>query len=245
MHNISDLLACAVRGAIWGSAALLLAATPAITAAATSHTPGAAAPAHAQAAARPLAGVPLDDFARLIASLRQGGLVMLIRHERTELPSREDDYSRPADDCRGQRNLSVAGTAGAAESGVVLRALAIPVGRVITSPMCRAAETARGMFGVGYETDLRLLHQDPGGARNLALAADEMRGLLRDLAPGMAGTNIAVIGHGGMIHQLTGVRLSEGAIAVIRLSKDGAIEVLGDFLPSDLNPFAREALNKP
>jgi broad specificity phosphatase PhoE len=237
MHTIFGFLAAQARRAICGSAALLLAATPAIAAA-----PQAASE---QAAPRPLAGVPLDDFARLIASLRQGGLVMLIRHERTELPSREDDYAKPADDCRGQRNLSVAGTAGAVESGAVLRALAIPVGRVITSPMCRAAETARGMFGVGYETDMRLLHQDPVGARNLAIASDEMRAALRDLAPGMAGTNIAVVGHGGMIHQLTGVRLSEGAIAVVRLGKDGTITVLGDFLPSDLNPFAREALAKP
>jgi broad specificity phosphatase PhoE len=213
--------------------ALVLSAAPAVSARTQADQPP---------GERPLAGVPLDDLASLIASLREGGLVMLIRHERTELPSREDDYARPAEDCRAQRNLSVAGAAGAAESGVVLRALAIPVGRVISSPMCRSAETARGMFGVGYETDLRLLHQDPDGARNLAIASDEMRDLLRDLAPGMAGTNIAVVGHGGMIHQLTGVRLSEGAIAVVRLSNDGTMEVLGDFLPSDLNPFAREAL---
>lgn len=236
MHHLLALLASGVRHVVWGSAALLLAAPPALAAAA----PPAAVTT--QSADRPLAGVPLDDFARLIASLREGGLVMLIRHERTELPSREDDYAKPAEDCRAQRNLSVAGTAGAAESGVVLRALAIPVGRVITSPMCRAAETARAMFGVGYQTDLRLLHQDPDGARNLGVASDEMRALLRDLAPGMAGTNIAVVGHGGMIHQLTGLRLSEGAIAVVRLSKDGGLTVLGNFLPSDLNPFAREAL---
>jgi broad specificity phosphatase PhoE len=186
--------------------------------------------------------VPLDDFKILIDALREGGLVMLIRHERTELPSREDDYSRPEQDCRAQRNLSVAGTAGAVESGTVLRALAIPVARVISSPMCRTTETARGMFGVGYETDARLLHQDPQGARNLSVASAEMRALLHDLAPGIPGTNIAVIGHGGMIHQVSGVRLSEGEIAVVRLGTDGSVTALGQFLPSDLNPFARDAM---
>ncbi|WP_146107716.1 hypothetical protein [Porphyrobacter sp. HT-58-2] len=191
---------------------------------------------------KPLAGVPLDAFRDMIAAMRQGGLVMLIRHERTELPSREDDYSRSDTDCRAQRNLSVAGTAGAAESGVVFRALEIPVGRVIASPMCRATETARGMFGVGYETDRRMLHQDPDGARNLAVASAEMRELLVELAPGLPGTNIALVGHGGMIHQLTGVQLSEGEVVLVRLAEGGAVTVVGHFLPSDLNPFVRDAL---
>jgi broad specificity phosphatase PhoE len=223
--------------------AMLLAALPAGTALAqhAGHA-GQGQGGMGQGGQGPLAAVPLDDFKVLIDALRQGGLVMLIRHERTELPSREDDYSRPAEDCRAQRNLSVAGTAGAVESGVVLRALDIPVGRVISSPMCRTIETARGMFGVGYQTDPRLLHQDPQGTRNLDVASAEMRDLLRDLAPGMPGTNIAVIGHGGMIHQVSGVRLSEGEVAVVRLGADGSVTPLGQFLPSDLNPFARDAM---
>ena len=45
--------------------------------------------------------------------LKKGGHVLIIRHERTEVPSREDDYSRPSDDCRAQRNMSIAGLAGA------------------------------------------------------------------------------------------------------------------------------------
>lgn len=218
-----------------GAAAVLLALAPAAIARAQTgqhHGP------------HPQAAVPLDDLAALLADLRAGGLMLLVRHERTELPSREDDYTRAPDDCRAQRNLSVAGTAGAAESGVVLRALAIPIARVLSSPMCRATETARGMFGLGYENDLRLLHQNPAGTRNLAVASQEMRSLIKELAPGVPGSNIAIITHGAMIHQLTGVRLSEGAIAVVRVSNDGTITTLGDFLPSDLNPFAREALEQ-
>ncbi|NQY13801.1 MAG: hypothetical protein HRT81_08095 [Henriciella sp.] len=175
----------------------------------------------------------------LIQLLREGGHVLLIRHERTEVPSREDDYTRPVDDCRAQRNLSIAGLAGAQETGVVLDAVGIPVTRVISSPMCRSAETARLMFGVGYEVDVRLLHHDPKGERNLDIAEDEARELLLELAPGSAGSNIALIGHSATITRVSGLRLSEGEIGVVRLSESGEAVSLGQFMGSDLAPLAR------
>ncbi|MEM9996651.1 MAG: hypothetical protein AAF809_03030, partial [Bacteroidota bacterium] len=117
----------------------------------------AAAQAHAQTAPSQPEAPPLDR-ASLIEALQGGGYVLVIRHERTEVPSRRDDYTQAPDDCRAQRNLSVAGAAGAQETGVILKVLGIEAGRVLTSPMCRSAETARYVFGVGYEIDMRLMH---------------------------------------------------------------------------------------
>ncbi len=178
----------------------------------------------------------------LIAALQDGGHVLIIRHERTEVPSRADDYTQAPDDCRAQRNLSIAGAAGAQETGVVLRALDIDVSRVISSPMCRSAETARFMFGVDYENDVRLMHHNPRGARTLDIAETELRRVLAELAPGLPGSNIALISHGGNIFRVSGLRLSEGEIGVLRYTDTGAVTAVGQFMGSDLAPFARRAL---
>ncbi len=184
----------------------------------------------------------LELIQGLIDALQDGGHVLLIRHERTEVPSRTDDYTQAPDDCRAQRNLSVAGAAGAQETGVVLRALSIDVGRVISSPMCRSAETARYMFGVGYQLDVRLMHPDPKGGRTLDVAEQELRTVLTELAPGLPGSNIALVSHGGNIFRASGLRLSEGEIGILRYDDDGNTEAIGQFMGSDLAPFARRVL---
>ncbi|MEO1404999.1 MAG: hypothetical protein AAFV54_00730 [Pseudomonadota bacterium] len=184
---------------------------------------------------------PLDRPA-LVEALQEGGLILLIRHERTEVPSRRDDYTKAPNDCTAQRNLSIAGAAGAQETGFSLRALEIPIGRVITSPMCRSAETARFMFGVDYESDLRLMHHDPNGERTLDIAAKEVRVLLSELAPGLPDSNIALVSHGGNIFRVSGLRLTEGEIGVLRLDENGTVVALGQLTGSDLGFLARRAL---
>lgn len=187
------------------------------------------------------APAPALSTTQLLEALQAGGLILLIRHERTEVPSRGDDYSRPPEDCRAQRNLSPAGIAGAAETAVVLRALAIPVARVLTSPMCRGTQTAYFMFGT-YETDNRLMHHDPDGTRTLDVAADDLRALIAEIDTA-AGT-VALISHTGNIVRVTGQRLSEGEIGILRKRADGSVEVLGQVMGSDLAPFARMRLQQ-
>ncbi|MEM9014688.1 MAG: hypothetical protein AAGB02_06240 [Pseudomonadota bacterium] len=187
---------------------------------------------------------PPLDRQTLIKKLQNGGNVLIIRHERTEVPSRSDDYSKDPDDCTAQRNLSIAGAAGAQETGVVLRALDIEVDRVFTSPMCRSAETARYMFGVDYEEETSLMHHEPGGPRTLDIAEQEVRGFLANLAPDLGETNIALVTHGGTVFRVSGLRLSEGEIAVLRLGDEGDVTVIGHFMGSDLAPYARQALEK-
>ncbi|MEM8616813.1 MAG: hypothetical protein AAGF20_07740 [Pseudomonadota bacterium] len=183
---------------------------------------------------------PMNSWA-LIEALQGGGHVLYIRHERTEVPSRADDYSRPASDCRAQRNLSVSGVAAAYETGMVLRAVDIPISRVIASPMCRGTETARYMFGVGYELDTRLMHHDPSknSSRNMDTAVAEAQALLAELAPIMGDTNIALVGHGGTIRRVTGLSLTEGEIAVLRLSETGEVTALGQLTGSAMGFYAR------
>lgn len=183
---------------------------------------------------------PMSSF-QLAEALKEGGLVLYIRHERTEVPSRADDYTRPPNECRAQRNLSVSGVAAAYETGTVLRTVGVPIARVITSPMCRAAETARYMFGVDYELDNRLMHHDPNenSQRGMAIAVEEAKALIGELGPIAEGSNIVLVGHGGTIRNVTGLSLTEGEIAVLQVSEAGEIIALGQLTGSALGFYAR------
>jgi broad specificity phosphatase PhoE len=215
----------------------LIVAALSIGPAAAQHTSGQGATAQRHGAA------PQGRVGQLIEQLRGGGLVLVIRHERTEVPSREDDYTRPAHECTVQRNLSIAAMAGAQETGVSLRALEISVAAVISSPMCRATETARFMFGC-YAVEPRLIHENPGveGGRDGEQAGREFAEVLRAL-PRIPG-NTALVSHAGNIQRATGIRLAEGEIGVLRIEPDGRFTIVGQVLGSDLGPYARLALSQ-
>ncbi|MDJ0977431.1 MAG: hypothetical protein QNI87_02755 [Erythrobacter sp.] len=232
-----------------GNAALIFAAsafyavqsTPAYAHAQQSEVPTPTAAEAGPAAAPANPAMPLYTSFEVIEKLREGGYIMLIRHERTEVPSRADDYTRPPAECRAQRNLSVAGVVSSHETGTLIRAAGIPIARVITSPMCRATETARYMFGAEYETDNRLMHHDPGAQskRPLDQAARETSEVIDELAPVLADGNVALISHGGNIFKSTGLRLTEGEIGVLQLDEQGKAIAMGQFTGSTLGFYIR------
>lgn len=205
-----------------------------VTPAGPKPTPTSAdAPGDATATAAPL------DTNQLIELLKKGGTVLVIRHERTEVPSIEDDYAQPAN-CLVQRNLSVAGQAGSRETGYALKALGIRFGRVLSSPMCRTMETARLMFGRA-EPAPRLMHIDPPRGRTLAVGGTELRAQIEALRPA-AGVNDVAVSHIGNIAAAYSFRLSEGEMAVMTRGTNGQVRLAGRIIPSDLGPSARVTL---
>jgi phosphohistidine phosphatase SixA len=92
------------------------------------------APAPAQAQA-----VPPEQ---LVALMRKGGLVLIVRHASSpqELPT---EASANADNVKLERQLDEAGRSGSIAMGQALRALKVPIGDVLTSPAYRAMETVR------------------------------------------------------------------------------------------------------
>lgn len=213
-----------------------------------------AAPLLAQTAASPAA--PADEGPKPVATfenrdmsteelsqkLSAGGLVILMRHERTNVPSRGDDYTRPANDCTAQRNLSPAGIAGAAETGVAIKALGWPIGRVLTSPMCRAMETARFIFD-RYEIEPRLMHHDNTPERTVTVSGQELNAVLADIPAG-GKDNTVLVSHIGNIYFATGITLSEGEFAVLERQADGHYVCLGTFDPGFIGASARYAQYK-
>ncbi len=146
------------------------------------------------------------DVAAMIDLLKEGGHVLVIRHERTNawLP---DDADFDIANCATQRNLSVAGAANATENGGVIRYLGIPIGDVFASPMCRTLETGRLMFR-NVEAAPALL--------GYMQEQDEVRDGFTDLILAGAGQaeNTALVTHLGTFSFMFGGHLAEGDAAV-------------------------------
>jgi phosphohistidine phosphatase SixA len=78
----------------------------------------------------------------LVSQLRQGGLVLVMRHASSprEAPSKA---TANQDNTKLERQLDEAGRRGATAMGTALRRLRVPIGAVFTSPTYRALETVR------------------------------------------------------------------------------------------------------
>ncbi len=157
--------------------------------------------------------MPLGD---LVRQIRAGGLVIYFRHTATDF-SRRDDAMKSFDDCDNQRPLAAQGRADAKLLGDRIRALRLPVGEVLASPMCRTMEHARLTFGRATPTPELRERQDgdyPGLKHLLGLAV-------------AAKTNRWIVSHGIPFRAATGLApLSEGEAAVFRPGA-GAWHALG------------------
>ena len=160
-------------------------------------------PTDAARAASPLAG------AALLAALRQGGYILYFRHTSTDF-GQNDDRMTGYEDCARQRNLTDAGRAEARAIGAAIRALGIPIGRVLASPFCRTRETAELIFG--RATVANAVRGGPAQADDERYA--ELKALLA--TPVAGGVDLAIVSHGNPYRAIVGgPYLAEGEAAVI------------------------------
>ena len=181
-----------------------------------------AAAAIAQTAVPPSLDLPP---AQLLEELRQGGRVIFLRHTATDFGD-NDARMKGYRDCGGQRNLVEKGREDARRIGIAIRALAIPVGRVVSSPYCRTMETAELAFGRSeVATEVRYAKAGETGAERYA----PLRELL-GTRPEQS--NTVVVGHGAPFYALTQLRLAEGEVAVLR-PLGHTFEIAGRIKPDD------------
>ena len=172
----------------------------------------------------------------VVAKLREGGLVLYMRHTSTDF-SQNDAAMTSYEDCAHQRNLTDKGRAEAREIGTHLKRLAIPVGQVLASPFCRTMETARLVFGRAQSmNEVRGGPAQPEDPRRY----DGLRKLLS--APVAKGENRVISSHGNPFHAVAGPPyLAEGEIAVVR--PDGAMRfsVIARIRPQDWSGLRADA----
>ena len=167
--------------------------------------------APAAAAAQTPAAVPLRG-AELLAALRGGGFVLYFRHADTDWKQNDTGGMR-LEDCAAQRNLSDRGRENARAIGAAIRALAIPIGSVLASPLCRTVETAMLAFGVAEKSmAVREGGPLPPGSPG---RYEALRVLLS--TPVAPGTNLVLVGHAYPYYSLVGGQyLEEGEADVVR-----------------------------
>ena len=150
--------------------------------------------------------------ARLVRELRRGGLVIVLRHAKTDM----SEYDRQGDDyanCALQRNLNRAGRQQARAIGRALRALDVPVGAVYSSPYCRTRQTARLAFNHARLTRDLLAGEFLEGDEARAVVERFRRRLRRSPR---AGTNTVLVTHNFALQAATGASVDEGGAAIFR-----------------------------
>ncbi|MGH4016657.1 MAG: histidine phosphatase family protein [Pseudonocardiaceae bacterium] len=228
------------RGVPALAAALSIVGTLALTACAgttstgTTSTGTTSTGAQSATTARPAPSAADGDG--LLAQLRGGGAIIVIRHAATDRSQPDaDERTGPGsgpvdfDDCSTQRNLTDEGRAGARTIGAAFRELRIPVGTVWTSPYCRSRETAELAFGRAEVIDgLERLYPRPD-----EVAERRINQLIREQAPGRGDPNMVISGHGVYPSVLEpAVTLGEGDAALYALHGDDVV-LLGQVAPDE------------
>ena len=127
----------------------------------------------------------------LVAALRSGGLVIVMRHASSPRQPPAKEAAQP-DNVTLERQLDAAGRASATAMGDALRRLKIPVGDVLTSPTFRARETVR----YAQLANAKAVDELGDGGQSMQGAAEKQGAWLREKAAAPSrGTNPILVTH--------------------------------------------------
>jgi len=180
--------------------------------------------------------------APLVRALEGGGYNIYFRHAATDW-TQSDDVRQAGDwiscDPSRIRQLSAQGRRSARRVGAAVRALGIPIGRVLASPYCRTLDTARLMGFAGVETSddvMNLRVSDYfGGSEAIA-----RRTRARLAVQPLPGTNTLLVAHGNVVRLATGVYPAEGEATVFQPIGDAGFVYIGRLLPEEWTRLAQE-----
>ena len=173
----------------------------------------------------------------LIELLAGGGLILYVRHAATDHSQSDQDIS-DLSKCELQRNLSRQGKNDARTMRATIEKYKIPIGTVLTSPYCRAIDTASIAFGrYTVVHDLRATFFT-SSAETEAINR-RLRMLLAETP--IDGTNTVLVGHTANLSDVTYVwPKPEGVVHVFRPLGSSGFEHLGRVTPEDWRKLLSE-----
>lgn len=168
----------------------------------------------------------------LLNQIRSGGFVLYMRHGNTD-NSRADRF--PAvdlSDCSTQRVLSDAGRQLMRDVGRHLKAAAIPLGRILVSPMCRTRESAQLAIGQRFEISEPLMYSANMTREQKQPRIVALKKLLAEPVP--PGSNTLIVAHAPNLDDLIGFFVRpEGTIVVFRQGGSTGFEYVASIHPAD------------
>jgi broad specificity phosphatase PhoE len=174
------------------------------------------------------------DVPALVAALKQGGHVIVLRHGATNRDQADTDPLNHGNMTQ-QRLLSPQGKDVARQMGAALRALGIPLGQIYTSKFQRAIET--GML-VSEREVVQSLDITEGGLVVSPLENDRRAAALQKLAGTMpaAGTNTLIVTHKPNILDAFGkdwFEVKEGEASVFKPDSAGTGQLVARLQAAD------------
>lgn len=162
------------------------------------------------------------DDKELVSALKQGGLVIVIRHGATFNDQADTDPLHP-ENIAAQRQLNDAGKAAAKALGDAFAKIGVPVGKVYTSQFNRAYETA---MLAGFKNIEKTADITEGGLVVSPNENNRRTKALRTLisAPPQAGTNVVLVTHKPNIIDALGkdwLDVKEGEASIFRPEAGG------------------------
>jgi phosphohistidine phosphatase SixA len=163
--------------------------------------------------------------ADLVAALRQGGYVMVMRHASSprEVPTAQ---TANADNQKLERQLDEAGRAGATAMGQALRDLKIPVGDVLSSPTYRALQTVRF---AQLANPMPIPELGDGGQSMKGIAEADAAWLRAKVAEAPTRGNTILVTHMPNVAQAFPAwgSLADGETIVVRPDRKGGMTLMG------------------
>lgn len=184
------------------------------------------------ATAVPAAGfVEIQATRDTIRQLRKGGYVLYFRHGSTDNTRADRVPAVDLNDCATQRPLTEAGRQKSAQVGQAMRKAEIPIGDVLSSPLCRTRDSTLALLGKGspFAIDNNLIYTANLTTGEKAPIIANTRRLLS--APVPEGSNRLLVAHGPNLMDLLGYFPKEATVVVFRPKGEAGFEYVASILP--------------
>jgi phosphohistidine phosphatase SixA len=176
----------------------------------------------------------------VVPELQKGGYVLFVRHPKTD-PDQADTDPLHLDNVKAQRHLTDEGRKQAKALGEALRALKVPVGKVVASKFHRAQEAAK-LLDVGEVT--ASLDVTEGGLvvspRENERRAKALRELLSTATA--EGKNVVIVSHKPNLQDAAGKEfgdLAEGEVVAFKPLGDGKFKAIARVAPETWSKWAK------
>jgi len=191
--------------------------------------------------------------------MKRGGLILYFRHAQRQkwdsvMAFDVFETAQGIDSSKQSYLDAVCLTPQGKEEGMMIGAIMafakVPIGRVESSPSCRARQTAQLAFGRIDRLNIAYVHTPVTNATNAEAFGQALHEALSNI-PILEGTNSVVVAHGNTLnnnpeifragHELLGEPLHETGFYVIERNMIGSLSILHKFV--NLGEFASNAVN--